>query len=454
MITASPIATVPGALPLLGHLVPLARDPLAFLRSLPAQGDLVRVCVGPFQAVMVCDPALTRQVLLDDRTFDRGGVFYERLREVGGDSLGSCPHSLHRRQRRLLQPAFHPTRLARYAQTMTDQIVAMTDAWRDDQVLDVLAEMLALTGRVTTMTLFSDALPAPVLRQAIDDIKAIAQGTFQRMLMPPPLDRLPIPSNRRFHEASASLHRTVRSLMAERRASGTDHGDLLSALLTARDPDPAETRPTLSDDEIADHLVAFFFAGAETTADAVAWALHLLAQHPDIEDRLHAEVDAVLQGAPAAHEHLPRLKLTSRCITETLRLWPPGWLLTRTVTVDTHLGGHLLPAGTTLLYSAYLIQHRPDLYPDPERFDPDRWDSDQRPAPPRDAFIVFGGGPRKCIGDQFGMIESTLALATIASRWKLRPVPGPPVRPDTHNIVLQPRGLRMRAVSRTTQQPS
>lgn len=177
-----------------------------------------------------------------------------------------------------------------------------------------------------------------------------------------------------------------------------------------------------------------------------------VAAAPDVEERLHAEVDAALQGSSAAYEHLPALKLTSRCITETIRLWSPGWLLTRAVAVDTHLGGHFIPAGTTIVFSPYILHHRPDLYPDPERFDPDRWDNAERPAPPRDAFIAFGSGPRKCIGDQFVMIESTLALAAIVSRWQLRSVPGQPVLADKRNRVLQPRGLRMRAVARPRKQ--
>ena len=448
MVTASSIATAPGALPLLGHLVSLLRDPLGFLMSLPEHGDLVRVRFGPFQAMIVCDPGLTRHVLLDDRTFDKGGPLFDRGRELAGDGLLTCPHSEHRRQRRMLQPAFHPSRLLGYAQTMTAQIVDVTGSWRDGQVLDVLAEMHAITARVTLVTMFSDTLSASVLHQALDDLTTLLHGISRRVLLPPPLDRLPTPGNRRYHQSLARLRQTLGGIIADRRASGTDRGDLLSGLLATRDPDPADARPSLSDAEISDQVVTFFVAGVETAATVLAWALHLLAQHPGIEERLHAEVDAVLQGGAAAHEHLPKLELTSRIITETLRLYPPAWVVTRSTVVDTHLGGHPIPAGTAIAYSPYLIHHRPDLYPDPECFDPDRWDGTHRPPPPRDAFIPFGTGPRKCIGDQFGMIEATLGLATIAARWHLRSLPGQPVRPDPNTFVLQPRGLRMRAVAR------
>lgn len=448
MMTARSIASAPGRLPVLGNLVPLLRDPLRFLRSLPEHGDLVRVRLGPFSAIMVCDPGLTHQVLLDDRTFDKGGPYFDRGREVVGNGLATCPHHEHRRQRRMLQPAFRPSRLLGYAEVMTAQIVEMTGSWRTDQVLDVRTEMKTLAARMFTLTMFSDTLPAPVLRQAIDDLTIVVDGVSQRMLMMPPLDRLPTPSNRRYHKARARLRQTLDGIIADRRHSGQDRGDLLSALLSARDPDTADVGQGLSDAEISDQVLTFFSAGG-TTATVLAWALHLLAEHPDLEERLHAEVDAVLDGGAAAHEHLPKLKLTSRFITETLRVWPPAWVLTRSVVVDTHLGGHPIPAGTTVVYSPYLIHYRPDLYTDPERFDPDRWDSTHRPPPPRDAFIPFGGGARKCIGDQFSMIEATLALATIAARWQLRSLPDQPVRPDTSPITLQPRGLRMRAVARS-----
>ena len=179
----------------------------------------------------------------------------------------------------------------------------------------------------------------------------------------------------------------------------------------------------------------------------LVWALHLLARHPDIEERLYAEVDAVLTGGVAAYEHLPKLALTSRIITETVRLYPPGWLLTRSAVTDTLLGGHPITASTIIVYSAYLIHRRPDLYPDPERFDPDRWDSTRRPPPPQDAFIPFAAGPRKCIGDQFSTMVATLGLATIVARWRLCSLPGQPVR-TVAGVTLHPRGLRRRAVAR------
>ncbi|MFD5510020.1 cytochrome P450 [Streptomyces sp. NPDC127051] len=446
-----PIPTAAGGLPLLGHLVPLLRNPLEFLTRLPRHGDLVRVRLGPLQALVVCDPALVSHVLRDERTFDKGGPAFDRAREVAGNGLVTCPHSDHRRQRRLIQPAFHPTRLPGYAQAATTRTAEATGSWQDGEILDVLAVTQELTARITVDTLFSTTPPPDLLTQALDDLNTIFNNISVRMVTPPPLDRLPTRRNRRYHQARARLPRTLHHLVTERRATGIDHGDLLSMLLTAHDHDSGPAEQMLTDDEITEQIVTFFLAATETSAAALAWALHLLGQHPEIEERLHAEVDTVLGGRPATHADLPRLELTGRILTETLRLWPPAWFLTRTCTADTHLGRYPVPIGTTIFYSAHLLHRQADLYPDPDRFDPDRWASGHLLPPRREAFIPFGGGARKCIGDRYATNEMVLALATITTRWRLQPLPGSRVRPIL-GAAMSPGGLRMRAVNRELRQ--
>ncbi|PPK67076.1 cytochrome P450 [Actinokineospora auranticolor] len=441
----SPVPLAPGAVPLLGHAPRLAREPLAFLARLAARPDrLVRIKLGPAAAVLVCDPDLADEVFREDRLYDKGGVFIERARDVVGDSLSNCPHHLHRRQRRLAQPSFSPVRLRGYAAMMATQIDGVVDAWRDGESIDVNEQMSRLTLNVLTATLFSDSLPEHAVRAAYDDVEAIVAGVLRRMAMPTALTRLPLPANRRFDRAVTRLRRTVEDLLAERRATGTDRGDFLSALLAARDPD---TGDALSDAEIADQVLAFLLAGTETTASVLSWAHALIATHPTVARRLRAEVDSVLSGRPATQDDIPNLGYTGQVIQETLRLRAPAWLLTRELTADTTLGGHHLKAGTTVAYSPFVIHHRPDLYPDPERFDPHRWSPDRTP-PPRTAFIPFAAGARRCIGDRFALIEAALALATITARWDLELPEGSRVRPAAA-IVLRPKDLHMRTVRRT-----
>ncbi|GGP01070.1 cytochrome P450 [Wenjunlia tyrosinilytica] len=443
------IPKAPGGLPLLGHALPLLRNPLAFLRTLPARGEVVQIRLGPMKVVMVCDPELTRQILVDDRTFDKGGPMFDRLREHLGDGLATCPHSRHRRQRRLTQPAFHPSRFPAYARTMTQQITRATAKWRHGQVLDVQDEMMALTMRTALETMFSDALPEQAVQEAIADISTMFEGSYRRAVTPPMISRVPTPGNRSYFQARNRLRQTLGEVIAQRRATNTDHGDLLSVLLTTEDTDGHTgglTDSGLTDAEVSDQVVTFFAAAAETTASALTWALYFLAQEPDIAERVHAEADTALAGFSASHEHLPQLQLTSRVVTEALRLYPPSWMLTRTVTTDTILGGYSMPAGTTVAFSSYLIHRRADLYKEPERFDPDRWDL-RHPQPPRHAYIAFGAGARKCIGDQFGLTEAVLALATITAHWRLELLAGRSDHPIVGLTLRGPKNLRMRLSS-------
>ncbi|MEV8552264.1 cytochrome P450 [Streptomyces glaucescens] len=437
----------PGAFPLLGHGIALFRRPLAFLNSLPAHGDLVEVRLGPRRAWVVCHPELAHRMLLDAPTFDKGGTLYDRLRSLMGDGVVTCPHERHRRQRRLLQPAFRPSRVTAHADLMADEAVAVSGRWRAGEEVDVSAAMMTVTARVMSRVLFSDSLDAATHAEVRRCLADVVRGLFLRTIVPvDAVFRIPTPANLRYRRSVARLHAIVDAAVAERRGGGAHRDDLLGTLLAAaaRDEDGA-----ISDREVHDQLITLLLTGVETTALCLASAFDLLARHPQAERALHAELDAVLaDGRRPGAEDLPRLDRTRAVVTETLRLSPPGWLFTRVTTRDTELAGRRLPRGTTVLYSPYLLHHDPGSFPEPERFLPERWLAGRTAARREHALTPFAAGSRKCLGDGFAMTEATLALAAVAARWRLahRPGPVPRSRPA---VTLGPRSLWMTCVPRT-----
>lgn len=442
---APPQATVPvapGLLPVLGHGLSFARQPLRFLSGLPACGDVTEVRFGSRKILVVCHPDLMHQVLRDGSLFDKGGPLFEQARPVLGNGVVTCPHAEHRRQRRLVQPAFTADRLGGYAAVVGTQVEQALRSWQTGQVIDVVTAMNAITAATTAQILFAANLASEELADLQQCLTVVSQGVFRRMLTPAVLRRVPTPGNRRFDRAIARLDQLVARIITAYRHDETDHGDMLSMLVSARD----ERGDALADREIRDQIISFILAGTETTATALAWALYLLALHPEVEQRLHNEVDTVLSGEVATYADLPNLGYARQILDETLRLHPPIWLMTREVTRNTQLAGATVSAGATVLISPYLVHHRPDLFPDPDRFDPDRWRPDH-PTPPRGAYIPFGGGARKCIGDALALTEATLMLATLARRWRLTAMPGAETRP-LPRATLRPHPLRLQAVSR------
>ncbi|WP_184945836.1 cytochrome P450 [Kitasatospora kifunensis] len=429
---------LPGALPLLGHAPQFARSPAGFLAALPAHGDLVRIRLGTHPAYVVCHPTLVHQLLIADRSFDKGGPIYDKLREVAGNGVGTCPAAVHRRQRRLVQPAFHRDRMPGHAQVMGQEVAALTSSWQHGQILDVPDAMHRLTTAVVVRCLFDPDTDTPGVLALQSSIDAVVAGITRRMTWPLPLiHQLPTPANRRYARARLQVRHLTDGLISHLRSTGAGHDNLMSLLL-APDTDGA----FLSDTEVHDQVVTFLVAGVGSTAITLSWAWHLIGTHPDIQTRLHAEADAVLAGRPAQLTDLNTLELTGRIVTETLRLYPPdSLLLTRTTSTDTELGGHPLPTGTTVAFSPYQLHRRADIYPDPDRFAPDRWKDIDKPPP--GTWVPFGGGPRKCIADTFVRIQATLALATVAARWQLRPVPGQTIRP-VGQTVRAPHRLAMR----------
>ncbi|WKK22976.1 cytochrome P450 [Streptomyces olivoreticuli] len=421
------VTAAPRRLPLVGHALLLGRRPLEFLTSLPALGDLVELRIGTKQAFLPCHPELVQKVLLNARVYDTGGPVKEKARPILGNGLITSDWADHRRQRRMVQPAFHPARIATYAGVMHEECAAHAATWEAGKPVDISDAMQGLTARITARALFSTEMAPHSVAEIQRSLPVMVEGAYRRAVDPTGLlAKLPLAANREFDAALGRLHALIDGIVGDYRRTGEDRGDLLSALLAARDD---EDGGQMSDQEVHDQVITLLLAGVETTASALTWAWHLLAAHPEAERRLHAEVDEVLAGRTPTYADVPKLAYTQRVFTETLRLYPPAWMYTRMTTEDTELGGHRLRTGTDILISPYVIHRMPGLFADPEDFDPDRWLPERAKDVTRGSYLPFGAGSRKCIGDVFGMTEATLALAALASRWRLRPVPGVAVRP-------------------------
>jgi pentalenene oxygenase len=418
-------APAPGGLPVLGHAMQMKRRPGEFLLSLQSGDPVVVIRLGPKSMYVVNEPGLIRHVLRDPQTFTRGGPITERFRMMFGNGLGISEGDFHRRQRALIQPAFNHARIVDYAAMMSDVVVEKVDGWRDGERVAVDKDMddLALTN--VTQVIFS-ADTALDRQRFMDATATVLGGLFRRVTDTMGLTRLPTPANRRYQRATGYLRKTINDVIAEYRSSGVDRGDLLSMMLFARDSDGNQA---MTDQQLHDEVMTFFIAGSNTISNTLSWAFHELATHPEIERRLHDEVDRVLAGRPAGFHDVAQLEYTRRVIAETLRKRTQGLFLSRFTATETELGGYRIPAGADVLYSFHALNHNPEIHPHPERFDPDRWLPERAKAIPRGAFMPFGAGVHGCIGDQFAWTEMIIALATVAGRWRLRSVPGHTPKP-------------------------
>lgn len=374
------------------------------------------------------------------------GRALQRTKVLLGDGLLTSEGDLHRRQRRLALPAFHRERIDRYAEVMVALGAAMRDEWRDGATINVAFEMMRLTLAVVAQTLFGTDVSGDVreISAALTELMEM----FPRIVSPfaDVLRRLPLPPARRLERAIARLDAIIYRIIEERRAAGDDRGDLLSMLLLARDEE--EGGGGMTDRQLRDETMTLFLAGHETTANALSWTWYLLSQNPAVERRMHEEIDRVLGGrlpAPADYARLPYVEMV---FAESMRLFPPAWIVGRLALEDVQLGGWTIPRGAVVIVSQIVTQRDARFWPDPLRFDPERFTPEAKAARPKFAYFPFGGGTRICIGEGFAWMEGVLLLATIAQKWRLlrdtpQPVETQPV------ITLRPRGgIAMRAVAR------
>ena len=432
-----------GAVPLLGHAGKLVRDPLTFLSRLRDHGDLVRLRLGPRTVYAVLHPEVVGH-LLRSPDFEVGGPLWETLEVLLGKGVATSNGAPHRRQRRMMQPAFRAERIADYAAVMEEEARATADRWTDGGTIDAGAELFRASVRILSRSLLEIDSVAQKADALSDALHTVFEGLYRRMVLSVgPLHRLPTPANRRFARALAHLHELVDEILAERHASGARPDDLISTLLEATD----DTGERLSDQEIHDHLVSLVVAGAENVSATLAWTLCLLTEHRDQEDRLVDEVRTVTGGRPVRFTDIGALTHTRNVVTEAMRIRPAPWILTRRAVTGTELGGYAIPARADIVYSTYAMQRDPRCFPRHLDFDPDRWLPERAAENSAAAMIPFGTGNRKCPGDHFSMAEFVLVLGTLVPRWRFTPVDGT----DTSTkigITLHPRRLLLRTERR------
>jgi len=381
-------------------------------------GDLPYFRLGPYHAYLVNHPDYVRDILVTNQANFTKSRALQRAKILLGEGLLTSEGQFHLRQRRLVQPAFHRDRLAGYAAVMSEYAARCRDRWTNGATLDVSEEMMRLTLSVVGKTLFSADVEseAPEIGQALTTVLKM----FRMLMMPfsEYLDKLPLPSVRRFEKARDRLDQTIYGLIRERRKSGEDTGDLLSMLLLAQDEEAGGG--TMTDTQVRDEALTLFLAGHETTANALTWTWYLLSQNQECEARLHQELDSVLAGRAPQMADLPQLRYTEMVFAEAMRLYPPAWAIGRMSKEPFELGGIRIGAKTICIVSPYVTQHDARWFPDPERFDPERWTPEARESRPKFSYFPFGGGARVCIGERFAWMEGVLVLATLAQKWRLR----------------------------------
>jgi cytochrome P450 len=424
--------------PLLGSILRYREDRFGFLKSLAEGSGIVRARMGAFPLVLVTSPEIAHEALVQkDADFVKGFGLSLFGRPLLGNGLLTSEGETHRRQRKLMAPAFVQKRISEYATEISARTEKAQRAWSDGATVDVAAAMMHLTLEIVGKTLFDAEIgsDAAEIGEALTLAMEHIIGSLSSLVPIPPT--WPTPRNWRNQQAIARLDHIVYRLIREHREGGRDRGDFLSMLLLAQDEDDGRG---MTDKQVRDEAMTIVLAGHETTANALAWTFYLLAQHPDIRSRLEREVDAALGGRSPAITDLPRLPYTLQVFKEAMRLYPPAYVFSRRPVRDVTLGGCALPKGQMVIFNVAGIHRLARHYPEPHRFDPDRFTAAAEKALPRQAYLPFGAGSRVCIGNHFALMEGQLVLAALAQRLRFDPLPGAR-RVDTESLVtLRPRG--------------
>lgn len=408
---------MPPTAPIGGHLLPMRRDPLSFmLNNLHEYGDVVPLKFAHFNAFQVNHPDLIQDVLVKQaRNFRKSPIYKVSVSDYLGNGLLISDGDYWKRQRKMMQPAFHTQRINAYAETMVHYTQQMLAEWQDGQQRDLAHEMMELTLFIVGKTLFDvdmrqrSAQIAESLEYMLEDVMQEAQAIVR---LP---EWIPTPRRMRKNRTIETLNEVVFGIINERRENFEDRGDLLSMLLAAESDDGER----MTDQEVRDEALTIVLAGHETTANALTWTLYLLATHPQVEARLVEEIRDVLGDNPPTLADLPALPYTDQVLKEGMRLYPPAWSFGRQATTDVTLGDTLIRDREGVIISTYAVHRDPRWFPQPEHFDPTRFTPEREAELPRYAYFPFGGGPRICIGNNFAMMEAQLILASIVQQYHL-----------------------------------
>ena len=424
------------------------RDTLGFITRLRDYGDVVRSRFLYVHAYFLYNPADIETLLTTNAKSYRKAQslrspFFHRL---VGNGLVTSEGDFWRRQRRLAQPAFHRQRISSYGDIMVEYAQRAIAKWQDGEQRDIAKDMTRLTLEIVVKTLFNSDVSndADHIGQTLSQIvKPFASQATLKWIAD---NRLPTPGHYRYFNAVREIDAIVFRIIAERRASGSDEGDLLSMLLQAQDEDGSQ----MDDAQLRDEVMTLFLAGHETTALALSWSWYLLATHPEAEKRFHAELDEVLRGRSPEVSDLPNLKYTDMIAKEALRLYPPAYAVGREAIEDTEIGGYSVPRKTQLFAFQWVTHRDPRFFERPDEFEPERWASESIQRLPKYAYFPFGGGPRQCIGNYFAMMEIVLLLATIGQRFKFSLLKEHPVE-VLPVLSLRPKnGIKAKLVNRAT----
>jgi cytochrome P450 len=435
---------------LVGNLPQLQKSTLKFLLSLARDyGEIARYRIANITGYLVSHPDYIKHILIDNNhNYNKQNIDYQLLKTIAGNGLLTSDGDFWLHQRRLIQPAFHRKRIQGFAKLMTETTLEMLERWQSParlgRPLDISQEMMHLTLSIVGKALFSQDISgeADVVGKAFTFLNEDISARFQSVFTPPL--SWPTPRNLRFHSAKHDLDEVVTEIIQTRRREIENNidpeEDLLSMLLLARDE---ETGKGMDDHQLRDEVMTLLLAGHETTANALSWTWYLLSTHPWQAERLQTELARVLSGRNPEVDDLPKLEFTHRVIKESLRLYPPAWIISRKAIEDDKIGGYFIPAGSDVAMSSYVVHHSPRYWENPEGFDPDRFTEARSKDRPSFAYFPFGGGPRLCIGSDFAMLEAQLVLATVAQKFRLDLVPGHPVVPEPLITLRQKYGLKM-----------